>query len=737
MKKVNSIIIGLLAVCLAMWIVLCILLGAGVIGVGPQGPQGPAGSTGSAGSAGSAGKSAFEIFKQYHPDYTGTEEEWLESLKGSGSRGTSVFSGEVAPEDFAFGVELIEGDLYMQLFNSVDKTGYVIHRYENIEGVLQWVVILDLSLDSEDAYDSRSVIPINNAEELLQFAQSVNSGLSYKNKTVKLMNDVDFEIESGVANHGLMTLAATNATAWTPIGTKDAPFEGTFDGNGKTISNINCGVGALDYAGFIGCLENGAIYNLTLENVTANGRQVGAFVGRIVGGTIGNVALEGEVRLNWLEGSGGGDAGCGIITGVWAGGNVSDVDLTQSQKIELSKDGMPTDLEDADNFNYFGKLEASSTAPNTDGFEDNSGYVEVIENYTVDNSGNWTIKTTLGLQLFAQKVNGGESFSGKTVTLANDIDLIEYDNWDPIGTNATPFSGIFDGDNHTVSNLKIERGGTRKALGLFGYVGKGTPKPVVRNLTVHNVSITVIDEVEDAYNPDITYVGGVVGESYVAEITNVKVTGLLQISGGFHVGGILGTGYVGITNCHVDVESGSYISTVYNMVGGIVGFIAEGNQYIDTVSVNNISLQGSTQTGGVVGVLHYGDRVSNATVTNTKVTITHSNVAQIYKLGGIAGTTFDTQHTTVENCSFEGELVCLNSAFDISKISHHGLVGAEYNTNEQGTNITITNSSINGVFNDSTALKATWNEIGEATATANLSLPEVVLLPANNSRRFW
>jgi hypothetical protein len=28
------------------------------------------------------GDSAFDIYKKYHPEYTGTEEEWLEILKG-------------------------------------------------------------------------------------------------------------------------------------------------------------------------------------------------------------------------------------------------------------------------------------------------------------------------------------------------------------------------------------------------------------------------------------------------------------------------------------------------------------------------------------------------------------------------------------------------------------------------------------------------------------------------------
>ena len=40
------------------------------------------------GAKGDDGLSAFEIYQKYHPEYTGTEEEWVESLKGeSGNKG--------------------------------------------------------------------------------------------------------------------------------------------------------------------------------------------------------------------------------------------------------------------------------------------------------------------------------------------------------------------------------------------------------------------------------------------------------------------------------------------------------------------------------------------------------------------------------------------------------------------------------------------------------------------------
>lgn len=46
------------------------------------GTDGTQGEKGDPGQDGEDGLSAYEIYRKYHPDYTGTEAEWLESLKG-------------------------------------------------------------------------------------------------------------------------------------------------------------------------------------------------------------------------------------------------------------------------------------------------------------------------------------------------------------------------------------------------------------------------------------------------------------------------------------------------------------------------------------------------------------------------------------------------------------------------------------------------------------------------------
>ena len=49
---------------------------------GEDGADGKPGEKGDPGQDGEDGLSAYEIYRKYHPSYTGTEAEWLESLKG-------------------------------------------------------------------------------------------------------------------------------------------------------------------------------------------------------------------------------------------------------------------------------------------------------------------------------------------------------------------------------------------------------------------------------------------------------------------------------------------------------------------------------------------------------------------------------------------------------------------------------------------------------------------------------
>ena len=98
--------------------------------------------------------------------------------------------------------------------------------------------------------------------------------------------------------------------------------------------------------------------------------------------------------------------------------------------------------------------------------------------YTVESSGDVTISSAEGLAWLAKQVNEGTSFSGKTITLSKDIDLSAHE-WVPIGTQAHPFDGTFDGGNYQISGMSITVSETNTIAGLFGYVGASTIQDVV------------------------------------------------------------------------------------------------------------------------------------------------------------------------------------------------------------------------------------------------------------------
>ena len=79
--------------------------------------------------------------------------------------------------------------------------------------------------------------------------------------------------------------------------------------------------------------------------------------------------------------------------------------------------------------------------------------------------------------------NAGNTYKDYTVTLEKDLDL-GGENWTPIGRSGHTFQGVFDGNGHTVSNLKVDMA-TSSDVGFFGFTQGGE----IRNLTIHNAQV--------------------------------------------------------------------------------------------------------------------------------------------------------------------------------------------------------------------------------------------------------
>ena len=238
------------------------------------------------------------------------------------------------------------------------------------------------------------------------------------------------------------------------------------------------------------------------------------------------------------------------------------------------------------------------------------GVKEGADGYVEDENGNVTISTAEGLFYFAKKVNAGNNFAGKTVTLANNIDL-NNEKWTPIGiygTQATWFKGTFDGQNHAVTGLKVEES-RKNGVGFFSKVYTGT----IKNLTVEG-SVSA---------PGCTYVGGIVGHGY-ATITNCTFKGTVSGSGAAQVGGIAGSGGFTVDRCSVygDVSAGCW-------AGGIVGNCQDGGAYTNCYVEGTISSESTFWGGGAAGITPvplYPSQVISGCYSNTVVKVAGEEV---------------------------------------------------------------------------------------------------------------
>ena len=143
---------------------------------------------------------------------------------------------------------------------------------------------------------------INDASELDFLATDVKGGNTYEGMFIKLNVNVNW-----------------NGKAWTPIGNNSTNvFKGTFDGNGKTIYNLDCNSAT---AGIFGRTTTATIKNLKVDyaTFTVQERYAGAIVGLLRGGKVLNCVVGENVTVNsdliMTD-----TAQCGGVVG-WVGGS--------------------------------------------------------------------------------------------------------------------------------------------------------------------------------------------------------------------------------------------------------------------------------------------------------------------------------------------------------------------------------------------------------------------------------
>jgi hypothetical protein len=150
-------------------------------------------------------------------------------------------------------------------------------------------------------------------------------------------------------------------------------------------------------------------------------------------------------------------------------------------------------------------------------------------------------------QLDALAADSAEWPHWRAYRLMADLDLTGFNvQHFPIGTDARPFDGFFDGNGHTIANFGYTTGGTPLGVGFFGSIAG-----VVRRLSLKDVSVVASGGID---------VAGLAGETDPAGfVVDVYTTG--TVSGQNEVAGLVGRANGGIASCYTT-------AAVHASVGG-------------------------------------------------------------------------------------------------------------------------------------------------------------------------
>ena len=397
-------------------------------------------------------------------------------------------------------------------------------------------------------------------QDLVNFANHVNSGGATTGKYWKIMNDLNL---GGINN-------------WNPIGNSSFYFQGHFDGNGKVIANLTISRAATNYIGLFGCISNAEIKNLGIEACQITGNEyVGALVGtvsgistiencyvtsgnisgyKIVGGLIGEVNSNSNVTINNCY-----TTGSVTGTGEYVGGLVGWLFYTTSN---IS--------------NCYAICEVS-------GFNAVGGLMGGVYNYGI-------IEKCYALG----NIQGRAGIGGLTGPLfsGNLNDCYATGNLNSTGTPNYTFGGLVSSNylNTYITNCYATGDITAEGSIIGGLVGNNSNGYIFNCYATGNISTTGISD---------SYMGGLAGVNY-GTITYCYATGDVSGNGTSDSGhgGLVGysTSISTIQNCVAANTNVVGTSFWINRVSGMftAGSVHSNNYAYEDMLVNGVTVGGGT-----------------------------------------------------------------------------------------------------------------------------------------------
>ncbi len=299
----------------------------------------------------------------------------------------------------------------------------------------------------------------------------------------------------------------------------------------------------------------------------------------------------------------------------------------------------------------------------------------------------------------------GPLYADASYRLTADIDMTDINDWEPIQN----FTGLFDGDNYTISDLTIENRSTYTnlyELGLFGKVENATIKNIVISSFNYNLEV----ELPKYQGYDWYDIGILASSAYETIFDNIKVENsaisLVDVSNrsnnsNYYVGGLIGfSEHVIIKDTILDVNleisnNNDPTSFFYVSMGGIVGeslsTSIENSRFLGDIHFSSdiiLRLNVGGLSGSIGNSLNESpmDEVdkhifNNTVKSNITVDAKNGNDGNYY-IGGLFGY-FDTTEALITYNQVIETMIDVQIKTESSKQLSHlgGLIGQAFNLN--------------------------------------------------------
>ena len=285
--------------------------------------------------------------------------------------------------------------------------------------------------------------------------------------------------------------------------------------------------------------------------------------------------------------------------------------------------------------------------------------------YAAEGESKFVIATSADLYGFAKVVNGGNNFKGKTVYVVSDIEAntttgltagIKHQ-WKKIGGKgggeSSMFAGTFDGQMHSIKNVRMDVTTEVTAefgTGFYGFFGGAARTAVLKNFKLVGGIFNLGSQQQS---------GSILGRSFGAVLDTVYSDAKINSNGEF-IGGLVGASAkcpeeTELKNCWFDGSINNTASSS-RIVGGLIGVSNYSSALVDCLNTGDITAENCVTIGGLIGqgTPNSGYAINIQNCLNTGVITSKENATEIGAiLGRSSGTsTISNTYAVKESCAY-------------------------------------------------------------------------------------